>query len=392
MRTSGASAAGKNRRILFQHLFRCAALIAAMVAAFPGPASARELKIQKFSAEIFVQQDSALNVTETIEANFIGSWHGLYRSIPVEYVTPQGFNYSLFVRFDGATDAAGQPLKVESSRDRHYLKWKIYVEDANNAVRTIVLHYRVTNGLKYFEDHDELYWNVTGDEWDVPIENASAQILLPPGVTGIRALAFTGSYGSRAQNADVATSDNSVNVSMLRPLSFHEGLTVVVGWDKGFVKEPTTSDLVNQFFASNWPLFFPVPVFLFMFWLWYTRGRDPRVGPVAVQYAPPEGMTPAEAGALVDDEAAMRDITGTILDLGGRGYLTIEEKESQHMMGLYSNKEYVFHINKKPAEWKGLKSHELLLLAGIFANGMAPDVELSTLQNEFYKNLPPIKD
>src|SRR3979411_3029608 len=198
MRISGTSATGKNRRILFQYLFRCAALISAMVAAVPGPVSARELKIQKFSAEIFVQQDSALNVTETIEANFIGSWHGLYRSIPVEYVTPQGFNYSLCVGSAGAPDAAGQPLKVESSRDRHYLKWKIYVDDANDAVRTIVLHYRVTNGLKYFEDHDELYWNVTGDEWDVPIENASAQILLPPGVTGIRALVFTGAMGSRA--------------------------------------------------------------------------------------------------------------------------------------------------------------------------------------------------
>ena len=386
------NASRKMYRDVLPRLLYGAALLAATVFMFAAPTAARELKIQKFSAEIFVQQDSALNVTETIEANFIGSWHGLYRSIPVEYVTPQGFNYSLFVRFDGATDAAGQPLKVESSRDRHYLKWKIYVDDANDAVRTIVLHYRVTNGLKYFEDHDELYWNVTGDEWDVPIENASAQILLPPGVTGIRALAFTGSYGSRAQNADVATSDNSVNVSMLRPLSFHEGLTVVVGWDKGFVKEPTTSDLVNQFFASNWPLFFPVPVFLFMFWLWYTRGRDPRVGPVAVQYAPPAGMTPAEAGTLVDDDAAMRDITATIVDLAVRGYLTIEEKESQHMMGLYSNKEYVFHMKKQPAEWKGLKSHELLLLAGIFANGRAADVELSTLQNEFYKNLPGIKN
>src|SRR6266699_4840022 len=381
-----------NNRIALQFFLRGALLLAAMVVAFAAPAAARQLKIQKFSSELFVQQDSTLNVTGTLEVNFIGSWHGLYRSIPVEYESPQGFNYSLFVRFDGATDAAGQPLKVESSRDRHYLKWKIYVEDANDAVRTIVLHYRVTNGLKYFEDHDELYWNVTGDEWDVPIENASAQILVPPGVTGIRALAFTGSYGSRAQNANVAISDNSVNISMLRPLSFHEGLTVVVGWDKGFVKEPATSDLVNQFFEINWPLFFPVPVFLFMFWLWYTRGRDPRVGAVAVQYAPPAGMTPAEAGTLVDDDAAMRDITATIVDLAVRGYLTIEEKESQHMMGLYSNKEYVFHMKKQPAEWKGLKSHELVLLAGIFANGRAADVELSTLQNEFYKNLPGIKN
>jgi hypothetical protein len=392
MGISKTNAPGNCHRVAWQCFLRCAVLLAATVAALAAPAAGRELKIQKFSAEVFVQQDSALNVTETIEANFVGSWHGLYRSIPIEYVTPQGFNYSLFVKFDGATDAAGQPLKVESSRDRHYLKWKIYVDDANDAVRTIVLHYRVTNALKYFEDHDELYWNVTGDEWDVPIESANAQILLPPGVTGIRALAFTGSYGSRAQNAEVVTSDNSVKVSMLRPLAFREGLTVVVGWDKGFVKEPTTSDLISQFLASNWPIFFPIPIFLFMFWLWYTRGRDPRVGPVAVQYSPPDGMTPAEAGTLVDDEAAMRDITATIVDLAVRGYLTIEEKESQHMMGLYSNKEYVFHMKRKPAEWKGLKSHELLLLAGIFTNGAAPDVELSTLQNEFYKNLPGIKE
>ena len=155
------------------------ALLLLFVTVFVASASARELKIEKFSAEIFVQPDSTLDVTETIEANFIGVWHGLYRTIPVEYVTPQGFNYSLFVKFDGATDAAGQPLKVESSRQGHYLKWKIYVDDATDVDRTIRLHYQVRNGLKFFEDHDELYWNVTGDEWDVPVGNASAQILLP---------------------------------------------------------------------------------------------------------------------------------------------------------------------------------------------------------------------
>ncbi len=355
-------------------------------------ASARQLKIEKFSAEIFVQPDSTLDVTETIEVNFIGVWHGLYRTIPVEYVTPQGFNYSLFVKFEGATDAAGQPLKVESSREGHYLKWKIYVDDATDADRTIRLHYQVRNGLKFFEDHDELYWNVTGDEWDVPVGNASAQILLPPGVTGVRTNEFTGSYGSRAQNAEVTASENTVEVSMLRPLSFHEGLTVVIGWDKGFVKEPGTSDLINQFLASNWPIFLPIPVFLLMFWLWSTRGRDPRVGPVAVQYAPPEGMSPAEAGTLVDEDAAMRDITATIVDLAVRGYIVIEEKEKSQMMGLLHNKEYVFHLKKGLQEWPGLKAHELALLAGIFSNGAQTDVELSSLQNVFYKNLPGIKN
>src|SRR4029077_16931800 len=142
------------------------------------------------------------------------------RTIPVEYVTPQGFNYSLFVKFQGATDAAGQPLKVESSREGHYLKWKIYVDDATDVDRTIQLHYQVRNGLKFFEDHDELYWTVTGDEWDVPVGNASAQILLPPGVTGVRTNEFTGSYGSRAQKPNFTTSEKTLQVFFLGPASF----------------------------------------------------------------------------------------------------------------------------------------------------------------------------
>ena len=137
---------------------------------FSATASARELKIEKFSAEVFVQSDSTLDVTETIDANFIGAWHGLFRTIPVEYVTPQGFNYTLFVKLVDVTDAAGRRLKVETSRQGHYLKWKIYIDDATDAQRRIQIHYQVRNGLKFFEDHDELYWNVTGDEWDVPIE------------------------------------------------------------------------------------------------------------------------------------------------------------------------------------------------------------------------------
>jgi uncharacterized membrane protein len=377
---------------VLRHLVRFPLLALFFLLALASTASARQLKIEKFSAEVIVEPDSSLNVTETIQVNFIGAWHGLYRTIPVEYVTPQGFNYSLFVKLLDATDAAGQSLKVTSSRQGHYLRWQIYVDGATDVERTIQLHYRVRNGLKFFEDHDELYWNVTGDEWDVPVGDASARILLPPGVTGVRTNEFTGSYGSREQNATLTASGNTVAVSMLQPLAFHEGLTVVVGWDKGFVKEPSASDLIVQFLSSNWPVFFPVPVFLFMFWLWYTRGRDPRVGPIAVQYAPPDGMSPAEAGTLVDEDAAMRDITATIVDLAVRGYLVIEEKEKSGIMGLLHNKEYVFHLKKSPAEWKGLKSHELMLLAGIFSNGAHADVELSTLQNQFYRSLPSIKN
>jgi len=359
---------------------------------FAAPVSARQLKIEKFSAEIFIQPDASLDVTETIDVNFIGAWHGLYRTIPVEYVTPQGFNYSLFVKLSGATDSAGQPLKVESSREGQYLKWKIYVDDATDVDRIIHLHYVVRNGLKFFEDHDELYWNVTGDRWDVPVGDASAQILLPAGVTGVRANVFTGSFGSHAQNGEASTSGSMVEVSMDRPLSFHEGLTVAVAFDKGFVKEPGTADLIGQFLESNWPLFLPLIAFFVMFLLW-SRVRGPRVGPVAVQYEPPDGLTPAEAGTLVDERAAMRDITATIVDLAVRGFIVIEEKEKSGMAGmLLHTKDYTFHLKKGLGEWAGLKAHELALLGGMFSNGAQTDVDLSSLQNVFYKNLPTIKN
>ena len=357
-------------------------------------ASARTLRIREFHAELDVLPDSSLDVTETIHVEFNGAWQGIYRTIPVEYAGPGGFNYSLFLADISATDSDGSPLRIDKQRRGGNLQLKIFGPAADGTSREISLHYRVRNGLRFFEDHDELYWNVTGNSWDVPLESASAHVILPAGVTGLRAANYTGFFGSRAQDSRVDILGSNVDVQTQRPLTFHEGLTIVAGWDKGFVQEPRGTDKLAQFLQSNWPLFLPLGVFVLMYWVWYARGRDPRVGAVAVQYQPPAGLTPGEAGALVDDQAGLRDITATLVDLAVRGFIVIEEKETSHLMGLYSNKEYIFHLNKKPAEWTGSKPHELLLLSGIFGApvvGMRDEVALSELQNRFYKNLPGIR-
>jgi hypothetical protein len=364
---------------------------------FALPASARTLHIRDFHAELVVLPDSSLDVTETIHVDFEGMWQGIYRSIPVEYAGPGGFNYSLFLTDISATEAGGAPLRIERQRHGGNLQLKILVPAAEDTSRDITLHYRVRDGLRFYEDHDELYWNVTGTGWDIPIEFASAHVIVPVGVTGLRAANYTGFMGSRAQDARVDILGTNIDIQAQRPLALHEGLTVVAGWDKGFVHEPGGSDKATQFLESNWPFFVPVGVFFAMLWLWYSRGRDPRVGAIAVQYEPPAGLSPGEAGALVDNQAGIRDITATLVDLAVRGFITIEEKETSHLMGLYSNKEYIFHLNKKPAEWSGTKSHELLLLNGIFGPmpvaglGVLNEVALSTLQNRFYKNLPGIR-
>lgn len=391
-----AKRAGFLRRTGLRSLmFAFAAIFAAGSATFfASSASARTLSIREFHAELDVLPDSSLDVTEIIHVHFDGAWQGIYRTIPVEYAGPGGFNYSLFLTDWGATDSDGSSLRMEKQRRGGNLQLKIYVPEADGTSREISLHYRVRNGLRFLEDHDELYWNVTGNGWDVPIESASAHVVLPEGVTGLRAANYTGFFGSRAQDSRVDILGSNVDIQTQRPLALHEGLTIVAGWDKGFVHEPRGAEKAAQFLESNWPFCVPIGVFVVMLCLWYARGRDPRVGAIAVQYEPPPGLTPGEAGALVDDQAGIRDITATLVDLAVRGFIVIEEKETSHLMGLYSNKEYIFHLNKKPAEWAGAKSHELLLLSGIFGDpvvGMRDEVALSELQNRFYKNLPGIR-
>src|SRR5260370_22975947 len=133
-------------------------------------------------------------------------------------------------------------------------------------------------------------------------------------------------------------------------------------------------------------------VFFFMFWLWWTRGRDPRLRPIAAQYEPPAKLTPGEAGTLVDNSADMRDITASIVDLAVRGYILIEEKKKDHLMGLIHDKDYVFHLRKPRNEWNSLKPHEQELLDGLFTAGANENVTLSDLHNKFYTYLPRIKD
>jgi uncharacterized protein (TIGR04222 family) len=369
---------------------RYALLLPLLLAAVAAPAAARSLVIQNFKADVIVHRDASLDVTETLQPRFTGHWNGIYRTIPVEYRHPLGFNYTLFLDVTSVTDEHGNALKYQVSRQRHYKKIKIWVPGAQDAVRTVILRYHVENGLRFFDEHDELYWNITGDEWEVPIENASADILLPEGATGVRTLAFTGTRGSQEQDADVEVSGNLIRMTMRRGLRFHEGLTAVVGWDKGLVREPGGLRKAWLFLRSNWPFFFPIFVFGVMFWLWYTRGRDPRRRPIAAAYVPPEELTPAELGTLIDNSPDMRDITATIVDLAVRGYVLIEEKEEKKLLGLFTGKEYSFHLRKPRQEWSELKPHERELLDSLFKG--RDTVELSDLQNKFYKDLPGVRD
>ncbi|HTQ85362.1 MAG TPA: DUF2207 domain-containing protein [Candidatus Solibacter sp.] len=373
-------------------LGRFALLLAALLCALP--LAAGTITFEHWSDELQVNADSSLEVTETLTVRFTVQRQGITRTIPLQYHTDQGFDYELNVRVESVTDGDFHDLRYEQNRTGGKLNLKIYVPGAKQATRTVILKYRVANGLRFFQDHDELYWNVTGNDHDNTIEQTDARVSLPAGASGVRTRAFTGRGGSRESNADITQGPDAVRYTASQPLRPGEGLTIVTGWDKGLVHEPGGLSKAWDFFTSNWPLGIPVLALMFALTFYFSYGRDPALRPVSVQYAPPQGMSPAGAGALIDDSADMRDITATIVDLAVRGYLTIEERTPTGILKFASKKEYVFHRKKTQDQWGDLRPHEHALMSALFggAYGDAESVKLSDLHNTFYTNVPLLRD
>lgn len=358
---------------------------------FAGSAFAREWHIRDFISNIVVAQDGTIQVREHIDVVFDGEFHGIYRDIPLEYPGPRGSNYTLFLTVTGVTDGQGHKLKYDSSVQRGNRHLKIYLPSATDTDRIVDISYSITNAVRWFDDHDELYWNVTGNDWAVPIDSARAIILFPPGAVGnLRAQAFTGSYGSQAEDATVQVNGNVVRVQTNNPLSMREGMTADVYINKGILTQPSKLTQAVWFVRSNTIVLLPLWAFIVMFFFWWTKGRDPKADvSVAPMYEPPKGMTPAEVGTLIDDTVHPRDITSTLVDLAVKGFVKIEETETKVL--LFSHRDYTFHSLKPSGSWSSLEAHERLMLNHMFPGG-ASDIRLSDLRNRFYVAIPTIKE
>jgi len=362
-----------------------------IVPALAASAAARDWHITSFVDNMEVAQDGTMTVREHLVVDFEGEYHGIYRDIPIEYPGPHGSNYSLFLTVTGVTDGQGQKLKYDSSVQNGYRHLKIYIPDAEDARRIVEISYTIKNAVRWFDDHDELYWNVTGNDWAVPIDGAMATILFPSGAGGnLRAQAFTGVYGSQTQDATVVVDGNVVKVQANDRLSMREGLTADVYISKGVLTEPSKLTFALWFLRSNIIVLLPLWALLVMFVFWWSKGREPKADiSVAPMYEPPKDMTPAEVGTLIQDSVHPRDITSTLVDLAVRGYLKIEETESKILV--FSHRDYTFHSLKPESEWDALEAHERVMLNHMFSDG-ATQIRLSELRNQFYVAIPTIKE
>jgi uncharacterized membrane protein YgcG len=399
-------------------------------------AQGRSIRIRDFDAIIVVHTDGSLTVAENLTIGFTGKWNGIVRDLSLRHNTAQGRAERLDIgRIDviGGNGAKPGPLRVEESyKDDGWTRsLRIYVPNADNADRQITIGYTVKNAIRFYFDSssaggfDELYWNVTGDGWTMPIDLARARVAFqfPDQIAPTRLAVYTGAMGSRAADAKIDTYKNSFGLTeasftLTRSLSPNQGMTIGVGWPPGQIRtrpseaptvEPASPNGQGTYGPGTYgeramrkrspavvqwsPLLIPFVVFFLAYKAWDKRGRDPKEGSIDVRYEPVKDASPAELGTLVDNTANMQDVTATLVDLAVRGFLRIEEITESHLFGLSKSTDYIIHILRNRSEWSQLKPHEISYLSAL--SNAAPDgesVKISELANKFYTSLPAIRN
>jgi uncharacterized membrane protein YgcG len=307
-----------------------AALLASLWVFVLSDARAEE-RILSFSSRITVHEDASLTVRETIrvKGERKAIRRGIVREFPTTYETKSGREVRVGFDIQSVT-RNGQPepyhvknkgngVHIYMGQKDHYLQSGTY---------TYTITYTTDRQLGFFENHDELYWNVTGSGWRFPIDKAEAVVQLPPGASVTDHAAYTGRYGSTGRNFSVETNvSGRIKFRTLRPMSMGEGLTIVAAWPKGFVDQSlfsgNTSFLVYHNKVSIIGLGGALLVLIYFLVAWHYVGRDPDAGPVIPLFAPPKGLSPAASRYVLHMKYSETSFAAAIVSLAVKGALEI---------------------------------------------------------------------
>jgi len=246
-------------------------------------------------------------------------------------------------------DAAGAKVKVsfevvgvlrDGSREAYALQRlrngvRIRIGNANVMLpvgrHVYEITYRTSRQLGFFGDHDELYWNVNGNGWTFPFDRLSAEVRLPAPVPpgALNLAAYTGMQGARGTSYDVFASEGGAAFRATRALGPREGMTIVVGFPKGIVTQPSLASRAGWWLSANAGavaglLGFGL-LFAFLYWRWWLVGVDPRPGPRFPRYEPPPGMGPGAVRYLDRMGFDNKCFAAALLGLGARGFLKIRD-------------------------------------------------------------------
>lgn len=339
-------------------------------------------RIRDYAIEVDVRADGSLDVVEHITVHAAGNQirRGIYRDFPTRY-----------------RDRAGNAVVVDFEmlslqRDGESEPW--FIENLGNGVRintgnddflpdvprdfTYTLRYRTTRQLGFFADHDELYWNAIGTGWDFPIDAGRVEVRLPNPVPieDMAVEAYTGPQGSKGQayRASVVA-PGTAQWELIGGLAPTEGMTIVLGFPKGLVSEPTATQRLGWLLRDNRGILVAlaglVVLLVYCVQRWRKVGRDPRAGVIIARYDPPADRSPAELRFMRRRAYDTRCFTGDLLCAAVEGKVRIEREDR-----ILRKDHWTLH---REAAGDGVPSlaAPAALLGGLFAGG-AKALELET--------------
>lgn len=350
------------------------------------PSQSKNYYYESIKVDIQINQDSTFDVVEEQTYHLQGSFEYFYRDIEKKKLD----HISNIEVFDGeGRKLEKDEYKVSNKGNRKHIQWDFERRVFNNELKSWTIKYKVHGGLGFYDDWDELYWNAIFDDREAMVKNAEVIVHLTQEVSleniGLRLF-----IGKLARQVELYSNYEIIDNKTIRfwgeniqPGRF---LTIVVTWPKGLVSKPLfyqnqLIDLIALFLA----IIIPIVVFIRAFSIWQEKGKDPKIKKTIIaHYSPPEDLSPALIGVLMNQKVDMKDITATVVDLAVRGYLRIREEEKKFLF--FKGKEYIFEKLKSESD---LRPYEQEIIKAIFKGRNL--VSSKDLRNKFYKEIPEIK-
>ena len=296
-------------------------------------------RINHYHSDIEVQKDGSLAVTETIQVTAAGRKikRGIYRDFPTRYKKNWFLHVELpFAVVSVTRDGKPEPFHIENQSNgvRLYIgSKKVFVSPGKH---TYEIRYTTNYQLGYFDSHDELYWNVTGNGWEFAIEQVSADVTLPAEapLAKVTHESYTGREGAQGRNASSTANQTTgqVNFQATQPLLPHEGLTIVVGFPKGLVRVPAATGRGALYLRGNVTLWVVLggllTVLLYYITAWSLVGRDPIGDVIVPRFESPQDLSPACIRYLWRMDYDRTCFTVAVLNMAAKGRLAIKEQDS----------------------------------------------------------------
>ncbi|MBZ5561198.1 MAG: DUF2207 domain-containing protein [Acidobacteriia bacterium] len=315
--------------------FAAACFLACVVRPVRAQTSSEE--IISYDSDIKVDSDGSLLVREAIQVVAAGERikHGIYRDFPTRYKDRWGNQYVVDFELQQVL-MNDQPVDYHTESQSNGVR--IYVGSSSVTLSpgqyTFTLVYRTTRQLGFFADHDELYWNVTGTQWEFPINSAMAVVHLPEGIAADAILrdGYTGPQGAAGTDfTSLVEPKGPVVFRTTRPLGPHEGLTIVVRWPKGFIQPPTDAQKFGWFLEDNRGALIGLGgllvVLIYYGITWLAVGKDPAAGVIMPLYQPPAGFSPAAIRYIYRMEYDNRIFAANVLSLAVKKVLNIKDDD-----------------------------------------------------------------